>query len=154
MMGAQGAGADVIIGLIDTASLIRVARAARRQDYRPLFSGPHNLETDQTLASGEEAEGFLVPSRLPPYSTSPLMADYRKAMAQYQPEEDLGGAGSGGFTVGRLLEKLAPVIGEPVTSQGLISALYSLRGETLGGLLPGISLPRAPGRRQGELRRL
>ena len=151
MIGAQRAGAEVIVGLIDTASLIRVARSARRQDYRPLFSGPHNLETDQTLASGEEAEGFLVPSRLPPYSTSPLMGDYRRAMAQYQPGEDLGGAGSGGFTVGRLLEKLAPVIGEPVTSQGLISALYTLRGETLGGLLPGISFPRGADRRRVNL---
>ncbi len=151
MIGAQRAGAEVIVGLIDTASLIRVARSARRQDYRPLFSGPHNLETDQTLASGEDAEGFLVPSRLPPYSTSPLMADYRRAMAQYQPGEDLGGAGSGGFTVGRLLEKLAPVIGEPVTSQGLISALYTLRGETLGGLLPGISFPRGADRRRVNL---
>jgi len=151
MIGAQRAGAEVIVGLIDTASLIRVARSARRQDYRPLFSGPHNLETDQTLASGEDAEGFLVPSRLPPYSTSPLMADYRRAMAQYQPGEDLGGAGSGGFTVGRLLEKLAPVIGEPVTSQGLVAALYTLHGEMLGGLLPGISFPRGADRRRVNL---
>ena len=79
------------------------------------------------------------------------MADYRKAMAEYQPGEELGGAGSGGFVVGRLLEKLAPALGEPVTSQGLIAALYTLRGETLGGLLPGISFPRAPDRRQVNL---
>jgi branched-chain amino acid transport system substrate-binding protein len=151
MIGAQRAGAEVIIGLLDTASLVRVARSARRQDYRPFFSGPHNLEADQTLASGEDAEGFLVPSRLPPYSTSPLMDDYRKAMARYQPGEDLGGAGSGGFTVGRLIEKLAPVIGEPVTSQGLVAALYTLHGETLGGLLPGISFPRGADRRRVNL---
>lgn len=80
-----------------------------------------------------------------------MMADYRRAMAQYQPGEELGGAGSGGFLVGRLLETLAPVIGEPVTSQGLISALYTLRGETLGGLLPGISFPRDPDRRHVNL---
>ncbi|HET9769820.1 MAG TPA: ABC transporter substrate-binding protein, partial [Acidimicrobiia bacterium] len=132
MIGAQQAKAEVIVGLIDTASLVRVARSARRQGYDPLFSGPHNLESDQTLAGGEETEGFLVPSRLPPYSTSPLMADYRNAMARYQPGEDLGGAGSGGFVAGRLLESLAPSIGEPLTSQGLTAALYGLRGETLG----------------------
>jgi hypothetical protein len=79
------------------------------------------------------------------------MEGYRRAMARYQPGEDLGGAGSGGFTVGLLLEKLAPVIGEPVTSQGLISALYSLHGETLGGLLPGISFPRSADRRRVNL---
>jgi branched-chain amino acid transport system substrate-binding protein len=151
MIGAQRAGAEVVLGLVDTASLIRLARSAHRQGYQPLFTGPHNLEADQTLAGGQEVEGFLVPSRLPPYSTSPLMADYRKAMAEYQPGEELGGAGSGGFVVGRLLEKLAPALGEPVTSQGLIAALYTLRGETLGGLLPGISFPRAPDRRQVNL---
>jgi branched-chain amino acid transport system substrate-binding protein len=146
MLGAQRAGAEVILGLVDTASLIRLARSAHRQGYQPVFTGPHNLEADQTLAGGQEVEGFLVPSRLPPYSTSPLMADYRRAMAEYQPGEELGGAGSGGFIVGRLLEKLGPVIGEPVTSEGVISALYTLRGETLGGLLPGISFPRDPDR--------
>ena len=151
MIGAQRAGAEVILGLVDTASLIRLARSAHRQGYQPLFTGPHNLEADQTLAGGPEVEGFLVPARLPPYSTSPLLADYRKAMAEYQPGEELGGAGSGGFVVGRLLEKLAPVIGEPVTSQGLIAALYTLRGETLGGLLPGVSFPRDPNRRHVNL---
>jgi hypothetical protein len=64
---------------------------------------------------------------------------------------ELGGAGSGGFIVGRLLEKLAPVVGEPVTSQGLTSALYTLRGETLGGLPPGISFPRDPNRGHANL---
>ena len=103
-------------------------------------------ESEQTLTGGQKLEGLLVPSRLPPYPTSPKIADYRAAMADYQPGEPLGGFGTGGFVVGKLLEKLAPVIGEPVTSQGLISALYTLRGETLGGVLPGISFPRGPDR--------
>jgi branched-chain amino acid transport system substrate-binding protein len=151
MLGAQRAGAEVIIALIDTASLIRLARSAHRQGYTPIFSGPHNLESDQTFTGGQEVEGLLVPSRLPPYTTSPKMADYRAAMANYQPGEPLGGFGSGGFVVGKLLEKLAPVIGEPVTSQGLISALYTLRNETLGGVLPGISFPRGAERTQVNL---
>ena len=98
-------------------------------------------ESEQTLTGGQKLEGLLVPSRLPPYPTSPKMADYRAAMADYQPGEPLGGFGTGGFVVGKLLGKLAPVIGEPVTSQGL-----TLRGETLGGVLPGISFPRGSDR--------
>jgi len=151
MLGAQRAGAEVVMALIDVASLIRLIRSAHRQGYHPLFSGPHNLESDQTLTAGEDVEGLLVPSRLPPYTTSPKMAGYRAAMANYQPGEPLGGFGSGGFVVGELLEKLAPVIGEPVTGQGLISALYTLRSETLGGVLPGISFPRGPDRTQVNL---
>jgi branched-chain amino acid transport system substrate-binding protein len=151
MLGAQRAGAEVVMALIDTASLIRLARSAHRQGYHPIFSGPHNLESDQTFTGGEEVEGLLVPSRLPPYTTSPKMAGYREAMAHYQPEEPLGGFGSGGFVVGKLLEKLAPVIGEPVTSQGLIAALYTLRGETLDGVLPGVSFPHGPDRTQVNL---
>jgi branched-chain amino acid transport system substrate-binding protein len=151
MLGAQRAGADVIMALIDTASVIRLARSAHRQGYDPIFTGPHNLESEQTLTGGKELEGLLVPSRLAPYPTSPKMADYRAAMADYQPGEPLGGFGTGGFVVGKLLEKLAPVIGEPVTSQGLIAALYTLRGETLGGILPGISFPRGADRTQVNL---
>ena len=151
MLAAQRAGAEVVMGLLDTASLIRLARSAHRQGYHPILNGPHNLEADQTFTSGEELEGLLVPSRLPPYKSSPKMADYRDAMAKYQPGEPLGGYGSGGFVAGKLLEKLAPVIGEPVTSQALITALYTLRGETLGGLLPGVSFPRGPNRTQVNL---
>jgi branched-chain amino acid transport system substrate-binding protein len=151
MLGAQRAGAEVVMGLIDTASLIRLARSAHRQGYHPLFTGPHNLESDQTMSGGEEIEGLLVPSRLPPYTTSPKLADYRRAMADYQPGEPLGGFGSGGFVVGKLLEKLAPVIAEPVSSETLVAALYTLRGETLGGLLPGITFPRTPDRSQVNL---
>jgi len=151
MLAAQRAGAEVVMGLLDTASLIRLARSAHRQGYQPILNGPHNLEADQTFTGGEELEGLLVPSRLPPYKSSPKMADYREAMAKYQPGEPLGGYGSGGFVVGKLLEKLAPVIGEPVTSQGLITALYTLRGERLDGLLPGVSFPRGPNRTQVNL---
>jgi branched-chain amino acid transport system substrate-binding protein len=151
MLAAQRAGAEVVMGLLDTASLIRLARSAHRQGYRPILNGPHNLEADQTFTGGDELEGLLVPSRLPPYKSSPKMADYRDAMAKYQPGEPLGGYGSGGFVVGKLLEKLAPVIGEPVTSQALISALYTLRGETLGGVLPGVSFPRGPDRTRVNL---
>ena len=151
MLAAQRAGAEVVMGLLDTASLIRLARSAHRQGYHPILNGPHNLEADQTFTGGEALEGLLVPSRLPPYKSSPKMADYREAMAKYQPGEPLGGYGSGGFVVGKLLEKLVPLIGEPVTSQALISALYTLRGETLDGLLPGISFPRGPDRTQVNL---
>ena len=151
MLAAQRAGAEVVMGLLDVPSLIRMIRSAHRQGYRPLVTGPHNLESDQTFTGGEAVEGLLVPSRLPPYTSSPKMADYRAAMAKYQPGEPLGGYGSGGFVVGKLLEKLAPVIGEPVTSQALIAALYTLRGETLGGVLPGVSFPRGPDRTQVNL---
>ena len=151
MLAAQRAGAEVIMGLLDVPSLIRTIRSAHRQGYRPLFTGPHNLESDQTFTGAEEVEGLLVPSRLPPYTSSPKMADYRAAMARYQPGEPLGGYGSGGFVAGKLLEKLAPVIGEPVTSQAMISALYTLRAETLGGVLPGVAFPRGPDRTQVNL---
>jgi len=82
-------------------------------------------ESEQTLTGGQKLEGLLVPSRLPPYPTSPKMADYRAAMADYQPGEPLGGFGTGGFVVGKLLEKLAPVIGETGDQPGVdLDALH------------------------------
>ena len=140
MLGARNAGADVILALMDSASVIRMAQSAHRQNYHPVFVGTYNLYQDLIIAGGKELSGLSLNSRSVPWDTSPLQKDYRDAMARYQPGGHVGDVGAAVFIVGKLLqEKIAPFLGEPATTAQLIQGLYSLKGEKLGGLLPGIT---------------
>jgi branched-chain amino acid transport system substrate-binding protein len=140
MLGARNAGADVILALMDSASVIRMAQSAHRQNYRPVFVGTYNLYQDLIIAGGKELAGLSLNSRSVPWDTSPLQKDYRDAIARYQPGAHVGDVGAAVFIVGKLLaEKIAPFLGEPATTAQLIQGLYSLHNEKLGGLLPGIT---------------
>jgi hypothetical protein len=43
--------------------------------------------------------------------------------------------------MGDLLQKLAPLLGDNPTPASFVNAMHSVHGETLGGLLPGITFP-------------
>ena len=139
MLQAQRAGAEVIVSLVDSASVARLAQSAHRQGYNPIFSGTYNLNQDLIFAGGKDVEGLLLTSRTPPWDSSPRMQFYRDAMDRYQPKAYRGDLGGGVFVAGKLLEeKIGPFITEPPATAQILEGLYSLRNETLGGLLPGV----------------
>lgn len=143
---AQQAGAEVIVPLLDTASVHRLVTSARRQNYTPAFVGTYNLNQDAVYAFPDTLEGVFLTSRVGAWDTSPLLAFYREAMDRYQPKAPRGDLGAGVFVAGRLfVEKIGPFIAEPPTTGQILEGLYSLKGETLGGLLPGISFERGKG---------
>jgi branched-chain amino acid transport system substrate-binding protein len=150
LLQAKNAGAEVMVLLLDSASVGRVARNAAQQNYSPVLAGSYNLGIQATLDQGPILDGLLLASRTPAYSTSPLLKDYRDAMARYQPGKPLGDVGAGAFVVGALLEKYASTffMKKTVTSADLLDLLYSLRNEKLGGLLPGITFARSDDRTQ------
>jgi branched-chain amino acid transport system substrate-binding protein len=139
MLQAQRAGAEVIVSLVDSASVARLAQSAHRQGYNPIFSGTYNLNQDLIYAGGKDVDGLILTSRTPPWDSSPKMQFYRDAMDRYQPKAYRGDLGGGVFVAGKLLEeKIGPLIGEPPTTAQILQGLYALHNETLGGLLPGV----------------
>ena len=142
VLAAQQAGADVSITIVDAASAIRYARAAHRQNYKPVLASVHNLNMDTLLAGGDDVEGTLTLSRSPVWQTSALAKPYRDAVARYQPNAPRGQIGADVFVYGRLLEKIASFFQEPPTTAQMVEGFYSLNNETLGGLLPGVTFPR------------
>ncbi len=148
LLQAKNAGAEVLVLLMDSASVGRIARNAAQQNYKPILSGTYNLGIQATLDQGPILDGLLLASRTPAYSTSPLLADYRNSMAKYQPGKVLGDVGAGAFVNGALLEKYAPrfLAKKSVTSQDFLDLLYSIKGEKLGGLLPGIEFNKSDNR--------
>lgn len=140
ILGAQNAGADNLVLLIDSASVNRVSQSLRCcPGYEPMLSGTYNLNQDLILEFADELEGLVLAGRVPPWDTSPLLRDYRDAMAAFQPGQPMGDLGAGAFVVGALLEKLAAQLPDDPAPQDFIAALYTVDNETLGGRLPGIT---------------
>jgi len=109
VIGAKQAGVEVLLVLMDTASVARIVQAAQRQNYFPIIDGTYNLNQDLMLRYNN-LDGVLITSRTPPWDSSPKLAVYRDAMARYQPNAPKGDLGAGVFVVGALLEKYAHLL--------------------------------------------
>jgi branched-chain amino acid transport system substrate-binding protein len=139
ILQAKNAGAEVILCLVDSQSVARIAQAAHRQGWNVQLAGTYNLEQSLILQSAKDLDGLILSTREGPYQTSPKLNEYRDAMARYQPGGDMGDLGAGVFVVGKLLEKLAPQLPDKPGPADFIKAMYSIHGEKLDGLLPGIT---------------
>lgn len=140
-LGAHRAGADVILLFLDINSIARFAKSAGRQGYRPVLATAHQAAIDYALPYAKDLDGLLVGGRVPPYD-GPALADYRAALARYQPGAVKGDMGAGAWVVGKFVEKVGAGLDDDPTSAEVIEALYAVKGETLGGLLPGVTFPR------------
>jgi branched-chain amino acid transport system substrate-binding protein len=139
VLQAKNAGAEVILTLVDSQSVIRIAQAAHRQGWNVQLAGTYNLAQNLILQGSKDLEGLILTQRTASYQTSARTQDYRDAMNQYQPGAATGDLGEGVFVVGKMLAKLAPQWPDKPGPADVIKSLYSLHGETLGGLLPGIT---------------
>jgi branched-chain amino acid transport system substrate-binding protein len=132
-------GAEAIYPPGDTASGIRMAKSCARQAYRPIWVTPTPATS---LASIPEYEGGIGISPVFPWflrSGSPAIVEYAQALQQYAPKQAADGVGflSWSWVSAKLIEKAAQHVSDKPTSQDILNGLWSMRGETLGGLLPG-----------------
>jgi branched-chain amino acid transport system substrate-binding protein len=138
VISARNAGAEIITMLTDEQTIVRVARSAHRQGWNPVVTGTYtaNAEVVQTA----DAEGVLGMAATLPYRGSPKMQPYLDAVARYVPDGALGGYGATAWVQDKLIERLSAGFAErnPTTADYL-DALYALKGETIGGLVPPIT---------------
>ncbi|MGH8974419.1 MAG: ABC transporter substrate-binding protein, partial [Acidimicrobiia bacterium] len=136
MLAARNAGADVVVGIVDNATLVRAAKSAHRQDYSPVFSIQQSGFDDALLAQPDDVEGFVTAGIVPDHNTSPKLADYRAALARWVPGGRRATISAGAWVGGKLIERLGVSFPPEPTSASFLDALHGLRGETLGGLMP------------------
>jgi branched-chain amino acid transport system substrate-binding protein len=138
VISARNAGAEIVTMLTDEQTIVRVARSAHRQGWSPVVTGTYtaNAEVIQTA----DAEGVLGMAATVPYRSSPKMQPYLDAVARYVPDGALGGYGATAWVQDKLIERLSAGFADrnPTTADYL-DALYALRGETIGGLVPPIT---------------
>jgi branched-chain amino acid transport system substrate-binding protein len=138
VISARNAGAEIVTMLTDEQTIVRVARSAHRQGWNPVVTGTYtaNAEVVQT----PDAEGVLGIAATVPYRSSPKMRPYVDAVARYVPDGALGGYGATAWVQDKLIERLSAGFADrnPTTADYL-DALYALKGETVGGLVPPIT---------------
>jgi branched-chain amino acid transport system substrate-binding protein len=145
VIAARNAGAEVIVNHADGATLVRIIRSAHRQGYNPLMSANHTAHSESVLKNGgNDVEGTVVGASTADWANSPLMADYREATAKYAPGGERGSIGAQIWVAGKLLEKIAAGFPAKVSASDILNGLYSLRGETLGGITPPLTFPKGP----------
>jgi branched-chain amino acid transport system substrate-binding protein len=130
---ARRSGAEAVISISDNATVIRVARSAHRQNYKPLIALPHASDDRFPIDGGADVEGAYTATPVADWTNSPLMEDYRAAFRRYSPNGARGGVGPVLWAAGKLIEKIAESFPPRPTSQNFLEGLYGLRGETLGG---------------------
>jgi branched-chain amino acid transport system substrate-binding protein len=134
---ARNAGAKGIITLSDNATTIRIARSAHRQNYDPVILTQHSGSDERFIRDGgADVEGAFVAGSTALWSTSPAMADYRAAMDRWTPGAPKGAMGANIWASGKMLEKISAGFPAKPGPADILTGLYSLRGETLGGRIP------------------
>ena len=134
VLAARNAGTEIIITLLENASVVRIARSAHRQGWFPLISTQGASSDERFLKDGgEDVEGVLI-GGYGPYWESPKLKDYNSALDQYVPGAVKSSLGVMAWSAGKLLEAIAPALPAVPTSADILARLYALNGETLGGL--------------------
>jgi ABC-type branched-subunit amino acid transport system substrate-binding protein len=135
---ARSAGAEVAIVVSDFQTLLRVIQSANRQGWHPAYSGTQAFGVPIPPDVAPMVEGLTVYALTAEWG-SPVLADYRAAVAKFVPGGRLGYNGPIVWAGGRLLERIAPTLGDTVTRDSLIKALQGVHNENLGGLVPTFS---------------
>lgn len=139
---ARNRGADVVVGIVDFTTMLKIIRSAKRQGYSPQFSGSLAFVTDAIKPGAAEFEGVTAYSPTATYTTRQLQG-YRDAVARYVPRGELGLLGPLAWAGGKLLERIAPQLDADPTTAELLEALYTVKDETLGGIVPKFSFTRS-----------
>lgn len=143
MLSARNAGVKAMIAIMDNNSVVRMMRSAHRQSYDPYLSVQFSVYEDRVARDGgvDVEEKVRISSLTPAWNSSPKMADYRAAMDKYVPSGNKGSWGALNFVAGKLLERIArdQFTTPNPTAAHVLKGLYSLKGETLGGLTPPLT---------------
>jgi branched-chain amino acid transport system substrate-binding protein len=134
---AQRASVEVLAVVADGATARRVAVSCARQGYRPILSiaGPAVDERLTGRGPNEVLEGALGTVVTFPYVLHDTAAtkEFRTAMTRFGTGEALSAAAAQGWVSAKLFERAAAGA-DPLTSERILDGLWSLSGETLGGL--------------------
>jgi branched-chain amino acid transport system substrate-binding protein len=114
-------------------SITRFADNCARQGYHP-YLGIVGVLASSELANNPNLDRALGPLQTVPYflSGTPATDEYQTAIRTYGVPNGAGPII--GWTAGKLLEKAAANLPEPPTTEAILAGLWSIKGDTLGGL--------------------
>ncbi len=133
-LAARNAGAEMMILAADANTMTRVARSCAAAGYKPGYMSPHSVTDD--VRKDPALNGLVVESPMRPWfgTDSPALVDLHKAMAKDAPGEEVTSGYGAGWVAAKLFERAARTLPEPGTSDGVLTGLWSIQNDDLGGL--------------------
>jgi len=132
----RNAGAAAIVPVTESSSEVRMAQSCGRQGYRPTWV--HSTASDQ-FATIPEFDGSVASLiSFPWFARSGAGIDeYVQALQKYAPKLLDGGVDfqSAAWVAGKTFERAAANVSDHPTAQEILEGLWSMRNESLGGLL-------------------
>ncbi len=130
---AQRAGVEWFLLATDANSIRRIAASCDQQGYHPRYAV---LQTSDEMTQLKALDGgYFGASTFPWVSdNTPATSEFQRVMKRYAPEVELSGHASSGWTAAKLFEKVAANIGATPTSNDIMSGLWKIKDDTLGGL--------------------
>jgi branched-chain amino acid transport system substrate-binding protein len=133
---ASNRGAQILWPVGDQNLVHRVARSCARQGFRPQYV--------QATISEKETEFPLLDGQVHAGGSFPFIGvkgtftdEYTQAMRRYFPKQELATLTPSAWSMGKIFERavtLALQRTSRLTSNDILEALWTFRGETLGGL--------------------
>lgn len=134
---AQEAKVEIMAVLADPGTLARFVRSCDRQGFKPSYLGVSiSALPDTVKLPGLSRLVLGVPSFPFAGASSPAIKEYDTAMRRYL-GADPGPAESAGWVAAKLFElaaNRAAAASKSLSSKTLLTAMHTVKGETLGGL--------------------
>ncbi len=133
-------GVQFVQVALTTTNLEQLYQQCKVLGYTP-FWGTQGSVADGTIGTGSSA-GINAGGEMqafPWFSAAPGAADFRAAMAQYAPGQFYESPGATAVWTAFMVLRQALLnanVGDTVTSDDVFRGLYTIKGLTLGGLLP------------------
>jgi branched-chain amino acid transport system substrate-binding protein len=142
----KNAGVQDAFLAMDGGAIQRFIRSCTQIGYKvPLATIGLALSTALLTDPSAASWNIYAPSQTAPFIASgvPAVAAYQAAMKRYAPGQGIDTASLIGWTSGKMLEAAVQHVpgaqSQPITSAMVLQGLWSLRDETLDGLVPGLT---------------
>lgn len=135
-LAARNAGVEVLASAIDNNSSIRLASQCARQGFNPKYAP---VTYDDRLNQYPEYNGSVFPNYCFPFAYhGPETAEFHEVFARNSGTKGVPHSISTvcAWSGAKLFEKAVSKISGEITSAALLTSLWSLSNETLGGLTP------------------
>ena len=135
----QDAGADFVALTFDAAAQARFSSDCAKVNYKPSYAAyPLGVGNEKQFLNNPGLANTYVPLNAFAWMANATPAEkfYQASVKRYNPGFTSGNAASLGWTSGALLVAASSKLTDSPTSAQFLDGLYSIKGNTLGGLSP------------------
>ncbi len=141
-LAGKAAGATGVFPSAPLTNDIKFAQACYQQDWKPSY-GMGGGQLDSSLLSIPAFNGTISAQGTAPWfeNSTPALQEFHAAMAKYAPGVSIhDDSAIVAWASGKLFQAAVAASGSStVTSASILTGLYSLHNETLGGLAPSLN---------------